>query len=71
MIKNFTSTEIISFLYNESDPKTSYLIDEALSNDWNALDEFNQLKKAKNLLEPIALSPSEDSVKNILLEAFA
>lgn len=71
MIKTFTSLEIISFLYNESDPKTAYMINEMLSNDWNALGKFNQLKKAQHLLEPLSFSPSQDVVKNILLESVA
>lgn len=71
MKRTFTTSEIISHLYNETDVKTSYLINEMLSNDWKKLGLYNEYKKAKDQLDEISFSPSQKCISNILFEAKA
>ena len=64
---NFTSDDLVEFLYNETTPAKEAAIKAALETDWDLRESFEKLILAQKQLEPVQLSP-RDEVINKLLE---
>ena len=66
MIKTFTQTDLIRYLYHEitEDEKTE--IDRAMTRDGNLKALFNEVRAALKDLDKAALEPSANTVFNIL-----
>jgi hypothetical protein len=68
---SFTPSDYMRYLYNEISTKERFQIEESLSNNWFALEEFKLYKKAKEELDLILFEPNSEICQNILSEARA
>lgn len=66
MIKTFTQTDLIRYLYRETTEEEKSQIDRALKRDGNLKALFNEVRAALKDLDEAALHPSESTVFNIL-----
>ena len=66
MIKTFTQTDLIRYLYRETTEEEKSQIDRALKRDGNLKALFNEVRAALKDLDETALQPSESTVFNIL-----
>ena len=63
---NFTPEDLLQFLYNETSPAKSAEIKAALESDWSLREKFEVITSAQKRLEPLKMSPSKQSIENIL-----
>ena len=66
MIKTFTQTDLIRYLYRETTEEETSKIDRALLRDGNLRALFNEVSAALKDLDEAVLQPSESTVLNIL-----
>ena len=66
MIKTFTQTDLIRYLYREITEEEKNEIDRALLRDGNLRSMYNQVCAALKELDEAALQPSDSTVMNIL-----
>ena len=66
MIKTFTQTDLIRYLYRETTEEEKSQIDRALKRDGNLKALLNEVRAALKDLDEAALQPSESTVFNIL-----
>lgn len=66
MQKTLTTNHLISYLYNEADVRTRYLVEEELSVNWSKLEFYNQLKRSKEELQDLSFKPSRRIINAIL-----
>ena len=66
MLKTFTQTDLIRYLYRETTEEEKSQIDRALKRDGNLKALFNEVRAALKDLDETALQPSESTVFNIL-----
>ena len=66
MIKTFTQTDLIRYLYRETTEEEKNEIDRALLRDGNLKAMFNEVCAALKDLDQAMLQPSESTVLNIL-----
>ena len=66
MIKTFTQTDLIRYLYREITEEEKNEIDRALLRDGNLRSMYKQVCAALKELDEAALEPSESTVMNIL-----
>ena len=66
MIKTFTQTDLIRYLYRETTEEERSEIDRALLRDGNLRALFNEVSAALKDLDEAVLQPSESTVLNIL-----
>lgn len=66
MIKIFTQTDLIRYLYHETTEEEKNEIDRALLRDGNLKAMFNEVCAALKDLDQAMLQPSESTVLNIL-----
>jgi len=66
MPTDFTQNNLISFIYNETDPVQSLLIEEAISTNYQLKEEFDMLSDTKSLLDSISYQPSAASIDLVL-----
>lgn len=65
----FTPEDLIQYLYQETSPSKSAEIKAALETDWSLREKMEVLISAQQKLEPISLSPREETINNILEHA--
>ena len=63
---NFTTEELLEFLFHETSAEKNKEIVTALEEDWNLKEEYRQISEAKEQLLAISFSPSQKSIDNIL-----
>lgn len=63
---NFTSEDLLQYLYNETSPQLTAQIKAALETDWSLLEKFEVISSAKQRLEVLKLSPRQETIDNIL-----
>lgn len=66
MIKTFTQTDLIRYLYRETTEEEKREIDRALVRDGKLKALYNELRAAIKDLDEATLQPSEATVFNIL-----
>lgn len=64
---NFTSEELVQFLYNETSAETTKAIQAALNSNWSLREELEALKASQSSLDNVKLlAPRKDTLKAIL-----
>ncbi len=63
---NFTPEDLLLYLYNETSPAQTAEIKAALETDWRLRDKFEVITSAKQKLETLKMSPSQQTVDHIL-----
>ena len=63
---NFTPEDLLQFLYNETSPAKSAEIKAALESDWSLREKFEVITSAQKRLEALKMSPSKQTIENIL-----
>ena len=63
---NYTTEELIQYVYGETTPEKSQAIEKALQNDWNLTEKLGALKESMHQLDTVISSPREQSVMAIL-----
>ncbi len=64
---NFTTEDLLQFLYKETSPETTAAIKAALVSDWGLRESFDILSAAQTELNSVKLlSPRKQSIENIL-----
>ena len=63
---NFTPEDLLQYLYNETSPAQTAEIKAALENDWSLREKFEEITSAHNQLETLKMSPSQQTIDNIL-----
>ena len=66
MEHNFTLNHLIKFIYKETSTAENIAISQALKNDWELNESYQELKKSFDQLPKVTFSPSPDSIQNIL-----
>ncbi len=62
----FIEEDLIQFLYNETSTQKTAQIAAALENDWELKEKYELLASDVERLKSISLSPSTNSISNIL-----
>jgi hypothetical protein len=65
-MNQFTTEDMIRFLYNEMTPEETRLVNEALAADWILKEKFEMLKASKNDLDNIHFTPRKSSINSIM-----
>jgi hypothetical protein len=63
---NFTPEDLVQYLYNETSPARTAEIKAALETDWSLREKFEVLTSAQSRLEALKMSPSQQTIDNIL-----
>lgn len=63
---NFTPEDLLLYLYKETSPDETILIEEALNKDWTLREKLNVLKASMQRLDKIKVSPRTEVVLNVL-----
>lgn len=63
---NYTTEDLLLFLYQETSDKESASIREALENDWDLKEKYDVLKNSLLALDKMIESPRPESIKAIL-----
>lgn len=66
---NFTPEDLLLYLYNETSPAQTAEIKAALETDWSLREKFEVITSAQQRLEPLKMSPSKQTIDNILIYA--
>ncbi len=63
---NFTPEDLLQYLYNETSPEQTAQIKAALETDWSLREKFEVITSAQSRLETLKMSPSQQTIDNIL-----
>ena len=63
---NFTPEDLLQYLYNETSPEQTAQIKAALESDWSLRENFEVITSAQKRLEALKMSPSQQTIDNIL-----
>ena len=63
---NFTPEDLLLYLYKETSPAQTAEIKAALENDWSLREKFEVISSAQKRLEALKMSPSQQTIDNIL-----
>lgn len=63
---NFTPEDLLLYLYNETSPAKTAEIKAALETDWSLREKFEVITSAQKRLEALKMSPSQQTIDNIL-----
>ncbi len=63
---NFTTEDLIQFIYQETSKEQSMAIEKAIQTDWTLREKFEALKDSQQRLNDILESPRPQSVLAIL-----
>jgi len=66
---NFTPEDLVQYLYQETSPSKTAAIKAALETDWSLREKLEVLKSAQSKLEPVSVSPREQTIANIMEHA--
>ncbi|HEY8387432.1 MAG TPA: hypothetical protein VIK74_02455 [Parasegetibacter sp.] len=62
----FTPEDLLLYLYRETSPETTALIEKALQEDWTLREKLAVLKDAQQRLDKTVESPRTEIILNIL-----
>ncbi|MDB5247416.1 MAG: hypothetical protein JWQ40_1810 [Segetibacter sp.] len=65
-MRNYTTEELIQFLYRETSEEKTRAIEKAVQMDWSLQEKLEALKDSKRGLDSIVTSPRHQSVMAIL-----
>ena len=65
-MNNFTTEDMIRFLYNEMNAEETARLMEALEADWTLKEKFEVLKSSMNSLDTLHYSPRRRTIDAIL-----
>lgn len=60
-----TQDDLLRYVYRETSPEKSALIESALKTDYRLRESLNQLKAMQNKLDELKASPSDDVMQRI------
>lgn len=63
---DYTTEELIQYVYQETSPEKTWAIEKALENDWNLKEKLGALKGSLQQLDTVITSPREQSITAIL-----
>lgn len=63
---NFTPEDLLQYLYNETSTTQTAQIKAALETDWSLREKFEVITSAQKRLEALKMSPSQQTIDNIL-----
>ena len=63
---NFTSEDLLQYLYGETSTAKTAAIKNALQHDWSLKEKMELLKSSKSELDSLSFSPDTKSIDNIL-----
>jgi hypothetical protein len=63
---NFTPEDLLLYLYKETSPLQTAQIKAALETDWSLREKFEVITSAQSKLEALKMSPSQQTIDNIL-----
>lgn len=63
---NFTTEDLLQYLYQETSKEKSAAIKEALATDWSLNEVFQTLKAGINKLDEISFSPRSKTIANLM-----
>ena len=63
---NFTQDDLLLYLYKETSTKQAADIKAALETDWSLREQFEELTSAQSNLKALNMSPSQQTIDNIL-----
>ena len=63
---NFTPEDLLLYLYKETTPEQTQVIEEALKKDWTLREKLTVLKTSMQRLDKIKETPRTEVVLNIL-----
>jgi hypothetical protein len=66
LMTNFTPEDLLLYLYKETSPKKTAIIEEALKKDWTLREKLAVLKISMQKLDKIVESPRTEVVLNVL-----
>lgn len=66
MKHSYTQNDLVSYIYNEKSFSESREIERALTQDWNLMSAYIELKTGFDLLPSLRKRPSLTSIKSIL-----
>jgi hypothetical protein len=66
MSLTITTEELLQYLYQETNPETTFLIEEALTKDTLLKEKLEALKASVNSLDSVLESPRTETVLNVL-----
>jgi hypothetical protein len=65
-MNKINTDDLIQFLYNETSESQNIVIKEALENDLNLREEYEELKNTIDELGTLSYSPNAKTIENIL-----
>lgn len=65
-MSNFTSEELIQYLYQETSPPKTASIRTAILTDWKTREQYESLKASHQILDEFSMSPRKESIEKIL-----
>lgn len=63
---NFTPEDLLQYLYKETSPTKTAEIKAALETDWSLREKFEVITSAQSRLETLKMTPSQQTIDNIL-----
>ena len=63
---NVTPEDLLQYLYNETSTTQTAQIKAALETDWSLREKFEVITSAQKRLEALKMSPSQQTIDNIL-----
>lgn len=66
MKNTFTKGLLIKYLYHETTSAENHQIEEALSNDWELNELFEELERSYRVLPKVTFSPKSSTIQSIL-----
>ena len=62
----FTQEDLLQYVYGETTPEIASAITEAIQNDWQLKEEYQQIMLVKSQLDTVRLSPSRKTIDAIM-----
>lgn len=62
----FTQEDLLLYVYGETTPENASAITEAIQNDWQLKEEYQQIMLVKSQLDTVRLSPSRQTIDAIM-----
>ena len=66
MEKNFTKNLLVKYLFNEVTQAEKFQVEEALYNNWEFHELYDDLDKAYRTLPKVQFAPKASTIQNIL-----
>jgi hypothetical protein len=63
---NFTSEDLLLFIYKEMSPQKAAALQAAIDTDWHLNEQFTALKATYDSLGQINIAPRQQAIDNIL-----